>query len=176
MLFLISYYYLKNARLFELSRAFSGPPGFPIIGNAWSFLFLKPEEFFGIVDNFFTKYAVNGTFKLWFATDLELFMSNEKDVKEILSKLVHMEKSREYDFLLPWLNEGLLTSKGRKWFQRRRILTPAFHFKILEQFTEIFNRQGDTMVDILRKNYLNKEFDFYHLINLATLDVICGMC
>ena len=55
-------------------------------------------------------------------------------------------KSDEYDFIKPWLGTGLLTSTGKKLSNRRKIITPTFHFKILEQFVEIFDEQSDTFV------------------------------
>ncbi|KAJ3659331.1 hypothetical protein Zmor_011021 [Zophobas morio] len=68
--------------------------------------------------------------------DFELILSNPK----------HMEKSDIYNVFHGWLGTGLLTSTGEKWLNRRRILTPAFHFSILQQFVEIFNRQTDDLV------------------------------
>ena len=52
-----------------------------------------------------------------------------------------LNKSKEYDYLQDWLATGLLTSSDRKWQTRRKMLTPAFHFKILEDALAIFNEQ-----------------------------------
>lgn len=53
------------------------------------------------------------------------------------------------------------------------MLTPAFHFKILEDFVAVFNEQSSILIDKLNKN-VKKEFDVFPLITLCTLDVICG--
>lgn len=68
---------------------------------------------------------------------------------------------------------GLLLSSGRKWHQRRKIITPSFHFKILEHFTEVMERQGQTFVSNLKK-LEGQPFDFFPQISLYALDVICG--
>ncbi|KXJ70559.1 hypothetical protein RP20_CCG023150 [Aedes albopictus] len=62
---------------------------------------------------------------------------------------------------------------GEKWFQRRRIITPTFHFKILEQFVTVFNREAETMVDLMRKHVGGKEFDVYSYVTLMALDSVC---
>lgn len=61
-----------------------------------------------------------------------------KDVERILASSKHIEKSIIYQILHPFLKTGLLTSGGKKWFTRRRMLTPTFHFKILKEFCDIF--------------------------------------
>lgn len=68
---------------------------------------------------------------------------------------------------------GLLLSSGRKWHQRRKIITPSFHFKILEHFTEIMESQGQVFVSNLKKTE-GQHFDFFPAISLYALDVICG--
>eukprot|EP00069_Balaena_mysticetus_P014949 bmy_22450T0 len=50
-----------------------------------------------------------------------------------------------YDFLMPWLGDGLLLSAGDKWNRHRHMLTPAFHFNILKPYMKIFTKSADIM-------------------------------
>jgi len=70
-------------------------------------------------------------------------------------------------------------NSGAKWKSRRRMLTPAFHFQILDDFMQVFNVQSRILCDLLntkcseqRPNY--GEFDIFPYILNCTLDVICG--
>lgn len=62
---------------------------------------------------------------------------------------------------------------GSKWHQRRKMLTPTFHFKILEDFVHVFNEQSKILVEKLSKE-VGQDFDIFPFITLCTLDVICG--
>ena len=42
------------------------------------------------------------------------------------------------------------SSTGSKWKKRRRLLTPAFHYGILEDFAEVFQEQAKIFVEILQ--------------------------
>lgn len=92
----------------------------------------------------------------------------------ILSSSKHIDKSVEYDYLHPWLGTGLLTSFGSKWHSRRKILTPAFHFKILDDFIEIFHEQATILVEKLRTEVGKGSFNAFPYVTHCTLDVICG--
>lgn len=63
---------------------------------------------------------------------------------------------------------------GSKWKTRRKMITPTFHFKILDQFLEVFNASGDILVDKLSQEVGKPSTDLYPYINLFSLDVICG--
>ena len=44
------------------------------------------------------------------------------------------------------LGDGLLVSKGAKWFRNRRLLTPAFHFEILKGYMDVYNDCTEKML------------------------------
>ena len=45
-----------------------------------------------------------------------------------------------YPLFEDWLGKGLVTNNGESWQQRRKFLTPAFHFQILKDFLPIINK------------------------------------
>ncbi|RZF46867.1 hypothetical protein LSTR_LSTR008248 [Laodelphax striatellus] len=93
--------------------------------------------------------------------------------KVALKSTVNITKSMAYDFLYDWLGTGLLTSTGKKWHERRKMITPAFHFGILEDFVEIFGEKSKLLVNLLGKQEFGKEFDIYPMITNCALDIIC---
>ena len=64
---------------------------------------------------------------------------------------------------------------GEKWRNRRKILTPAFHFKILEDFIDVFVDQSSILVKKLKREVGNESsFNIFPYVTLCTLDIICG--
>ncbi|KAK4317687.1 hypothetical protein Pmani_011248 [Petrolisthes manimaculis] len=111
--------------------------------------------------------------KLWFGPDPLVILSSPRAAEAVLSSSRHIEKSNDYHYLHSWLGTGLLTSSGSKWHSRRKLLTPAFHFKILEDCLEVFDRQATLLVDRLRPRADGQPFDILSHIALCTLDIIC---
>jgi hypothetical protein len=60
------------------------------------------------------------------------------------------------------------------------MLTPTFHFKILEDFIDIFNKQSVVLVEKLKEAHQDMVANNRDRINLfpyvarCTLDIICG--
>lgn len=92
----------------------------------------------------------------------------------ILSSNTLIHKSRNYDLLVPWLGRGLLTNGGEGWHQKRKLLTPAFHFKILSTFKGPMEDCCNILIDQLNEVADGRTIDFYPYITLFALDVICG--
>ncbi|KAL1423614.1 hypothetical protein MTO96_020991 [Rhipicephalus appendiculatus] len=85
-----------------------------------------------------------------------------------------LQKSIEYTWLHPWLGTGLLTSTGAKWKSRRRMLTPAFHFRILEDFLPVMNEHSVVFNDLLKQHVGKPDgVDIVPSVARCTLDVIC---
>lgn len=54
------------------------------------------------------------------------------------------------------------------------MITPTFHFQILEQFIDVFHSNGTILIDKLRKHLGESSFDVFPYITLCALDIICG--
>ncbi|XP_031638529.1 cytochrome P450 4d1-like [Contarinia nasturtii] len=167
--FLRFHYTLIHA--FRLSWKINGPTALPLIGNGFMFWTDSSAEIFGI---FLKILKAHGEyFRIWFGPELNVVISNPKDIEILLSSSRHIDKSTMYNFLKPWLNEGLLLSKGKKWYDRRKAITPAFHFNILEKFVEVFDRLGNTVVDKLKTYEVTDDVELYPIAVLYALDVMC---
>ncbi|KAJ8937565.1 hypothetical protein NQ318_000106 [Aromia moschata] len=144
-------------------------------------------------------------YKLWLGPRLHLMMSKPEYLEHLLNSNIHLAKSDGYDLFRPWLGDGLLVSRaqkrhktiranishqllvgqtisqwlyviGAKWKSRRKMITPTFHFKILEEFMITFNKQFDVLLDILSekvKENPGESIEICELVNLASLDIIC---
>jgi cytochrome P450 len=63
---------------------------------------------------------------------------------------------------------------GQKWKSHRKLITPTFHMKILEQYVNVFNSNSDILIKQLSSCVSGSEFDIYPYITLCALDNICG--
>ncbi|KAM7430272.1 Cytochrome P450 4V2 [Porites harrisoni] len=74
-----------------------------------------------------------------------------------------------------WItNKGLLISEGSKWRTRRKLITPTFHFRILNDFLQVFEEQAAILVTRLEKHVGKGVFNLMPFISLCTLDIICS--
>lgn len=100
-------------------------------------------------------------------------ISDPKLYEKVLSSTTHyLRKNIMYDFLKPWLRQGLIISASTYWHKHRKVITPAFHFKILEQFVEVFDRQCQIMIGKLNDRADGSVIDIIKYINLMALDII----
>ena len=72
------------------------------------------------------------------------------------------------------LQNNIFTSEGEKWHTRRKILTPAFHFNILQKYLEILIDHGVKIADSLNKNENKNKVDLISFLTYHTLSAICG--
>lgn len=133
---------------------------------------------FTVVFQRFVDYAIkNGPNSvLWgIGNHIEFIITNPLDIETILTAKVQTKKASGYEYLQEWLGTGLLTTHGEAWFKMRKILTPAFHFKILENFIDVFNRHNKILVKVLRTEMNSREpINIYKYITQCALDNVCG--
>ncbi|XP_030835600.1 cytochrome P450 4V2 isoform X1 [Strongylocentrotus purpuratus] len=172
---ILTYFLAKILRVFHLISKFDGPPALPIVGNAHLF-HQDAREFFMQIEDWVNEYRPksNGRMRLWLGPVPVCFTFNCRDFEVVMSSSRHIKKGYVYTFLHPWLGRGLLTSTGQKWFHRRKLLTPTFHFSILQNFMDVFNEQSFIMAKKMEKFADQSEpFNIFPQITYCVLDIIC---
>lgn len=167
-------YRLKFKRLIELTRDLGTPPSWPVVGHALQLIGKAPHELVQTLGHYIDVYAKDHTLKVWLGPELNVLMGDPKDLEVVLGTVRFNEKAGEYKALEPWLKEGLLISTGCKWQKRRKIITPAFHFRILEEFVDIFEHESRVLLKNLERHRQQHGFDLSEWIDLFTMDTICG--
>jgi len=143
-----------------------------LFGNAGRFL-VPREEMAGAIQKYMEGFSNFPLCRIWIGNSARVGCLKASSAEAILTSSVQIDKAGDYDSLVPWLGTGLLTSTGAKWHSRRKLLTPTFHFKILEDFLLVINEQANVLIgDVLRKREANKTFDVYPLLCRCTLDTI----
>ncbi|XP_024873026.1 cytochrome P450 4C1-like [Temnothorax curvispinosus] len=170
LIVLVYNYYVHHGRNGKLINLIPGPVGYPISGNVldymcsreeqWKLLITIPDKYYPIL-------------KVWCFFTPVVSIRHPDDLETILSSTKHIDKSMIYDMLLPWFGTGLLTSKGSKWHMRRKILTPTFHFNILQQFVEILIEEGEYMTRSLKNAGGTVVKDLVPFVSEHTLNAIC---
>lgn len=167
-------YHRNRTRMVSLINRIPGPPSLPFFGNAIE-INVEHDELLARMIGMTKLYGRRaGVIRVWVANTPYIIVARPDGVESILSSSKHIDKSADYSYLHPWLGTGLLTSAGQKWRNRRKILTPAFHFKILEDFVDVFVDQSSILVKKLKREVGNEcGFNIFPYVTLCTLDIIC---
>ncbi|XP_047096721.1 cytochrome P450 4C1-like isoform X2 [Schistocerca piceifrons] len=143
----------------------------PFIGTTYIAFLTKREDRMRKFDEVIKRFGP--IFRSWIGPYPSIMIQKPEYLEKIMSSSELIEKSTFYSFLYPWLGEGLLTSSGSKWHMHRKMITPAFHFRILDNFVEIFAENGEVLVEKLKPKANGKTFDIYPFITRCALDIIC---
>ncbi|XP_011558236.2 cytochrome P450 4d2 [Plutella xylostella] len=102
----------------------------------------------------------------------QVIITKTEDIELILSSNVLIEKNFVYKFLEPWFGNGLLILTGKKWRSHRKMLTPAFHFKILESYVEVFQEEAQLLADQLLDQG-DGDIEMSHITSQRSLFALC---
>ncbi|XP_017132321.2 uncharacterized protein LOC108149343 [Drosophila elegans] len=140
-------------------------------GNNFDLLSFTSESIF----NFMRKACAEakGRNYLWYFFKAPMYnVVRAEEAEEVFQSPKLITKNMIYDLLKPFLGEGLLTSTDQKWHSRRKTLTPAFHFNVLQSFLTIFKEECNKLVKILNQS-LDNELDLNQVIPQFTLNNVC---
>ncbi|XP_049440288.1 cytochrome P450 4A4-like isoform X2 [Epinephelus fuscoguttatus] len=112
-------------------------------------------------------------FPVWFGPFVCFLNIHHPDYVKTTMATTEQKTDLIYRFMTSWIGEGLLVSKGQKWFRNRRLLTPGFHYDVLKPYTNLMADSAQTMLDKW-KSYANtgESFELFEHVSLMTLDTI----
>lgn len=115
----------------------------------------------------------DGIFQFWIGLQPFVVLHTAETIEPLLSSNLNIDKTEEYHFMNAILGEGLLTSSGAKWRKRRKMLTPAFHFRVLESCMTIFNDQARVLLHKLHESSHLDYVDIFPMMIHCSLDILC---
>ncbi|PNF35384.1 Cytochrome P450 4C1 [Cryptotermes secundus] len=162
----------KRARLIRLVDKIPGPPSYPFVGSELSLLLAPRNKQWGLLQMRLRKYQP--IMRTWVGPIAVVHLTRPEHIEILLSSTRHLEKSFAYKFIEPWLGTGLLTATGgQKWHVHRKMITPTFHFSILDSFVEVFSEKSEILVKKLQKEVGSPGFDMFPYVTHCALDIIC---
>lgn len=145
-------------RNFVLAWKIKGPTLYPFVGN-WNVLLMNNGRYNNYILHpcvtcltsptvqFFPFLRAcarqfNGVFRLWSFGIIHVQATRAREAEILMNSSAHAKKPYIYKILHDFLGLGLLNSNGEKWRDRRKMLTPTFHFNILKNLTAIFKEES----------------------------------
>ncbi|XP_029636405.2 cytochrome P450 4V2 isoform X1 [Octopus sinensis] len=130
------------------------------------------KDLYRCIMQFSEEYREHGLLCLWICFQPVILVFKDKYVHDVIGNTKHIEKNLFYKLLEPWLGNGLLTSTGSKWFKSRKMLTPSFHYNILNNFLTVMQNQSNILCKKLDKMVGKGEFNIRPYITNFALDTI----
>eukprot|EP00116_Pleurobrachia_bachei_P003899 sb/3464161/ len=147
LVFLFWFYFIRNT---------SGVP----ITPGWKYLTGHMHHFMGITKETLHKYEemyfdITDPAKHGPVTHMKFFnvsnmsLNTAQTAEPLLKCNVNVNKSFQYDEFTDFLKGSVLILPGTEWYTRRKMLTPAFHFTILDDFVTTIRRHAEFLISDL---------------------------
>lgn len=144
---------------------------YPLIGTTYMVFGVDRNDMFKVFHGILTRYPYIN--RSWIGILPEVNLRKAEYIEKVISASKHLQKPFGYEYLKNWLGEGLLTSTGDHWHKHRKIITPTFHFSILETFCEIFSEKSKILVEQLSHHAdTDKTINIHQYVTRAALDII----
>ncbi|XP_037029512.1 cytochrome P450 4V2-like [Bradysia coprophila] len=170
-------YLVRNSKTRSEFSKLPQPAGkLPVVGH--SLLLLKrgvdiTESSFEAFYKYAVEYHEFGLYAFALAFQPTVHIFSAEHFEKLMTSNTHINKSTSYSPLRPWLGTGLIVSGGDKWHKDRKSLTPAFHFKIMDEFNPLINKHARVLCDKI-KTTLNMEVtNCVATLSACALDTIC---
>ncbi|XP_054707900.1 cytochrome P450 4V2-like [Uloborus diversus] len=114
-----------------------------------------------------------GMFAVWLPFRPYVVIHNADWIKMVINHPDALDKAAPYSLMTCLFGDGLLLSNGKKWFHRRKQITPAFHMEILKSYVTIFNEQSESAVSRLKDLIHQPWVNIDKLLSQCSLGILC---
>ncbi|OXB78944.1 UNVERIFIED_CONTAM: hypothetical protein H355_013824 [Colinus virginianus] len=162
-------FYQERKKIVKALEAFPGPPKHWLYGHN---RLITGNNILDLIVSLGEEYPY--AFPRWFGPVLpSLIVHHPEYAKTILGR-GDPKSPVPYHFLVPWIGKGLLILSGDKWFQHRKLLTPAFHYDVLKSYVPLMSDSVKVMLNKWEKNIMQKKnsIELFQDVNLMALDSI----
>ncbi|KAJ6637025.1 Cytochrome P450 4C1 [Pseudolycoriella hygida] len=164
-------WYKKRAAIIKAIDEIPGSKAYPIVGTTYQVFGVERKNIFKTFHGILSSYPYIS--RSWIGFKPEINIRKAEYIEKVINANKNMQKGFVYDYVKIWLGDGLLISTGDKWHKHRKIITPTFHFSILESFCEIFAEKSKILVDQLSRHAESGALiNIHRYITRAALDII----
>ncbi|KFP88465.1 Cytochrome P450 4B1, partial [Apaloderma vittatum] len=164
----VAQFYRERRKLIKALEAFPGPPKHWLYGNNH---LITADNILNQMVSWGEEYPY--AFPRWFGPLVpSLIIHHPEYAKSILGQ-TDCKPKIPYKFFIPWIGQGLLVLEGSKWFQHRKLLTPAFHYDVLKSYVSLMSDSVKVMLDKWEKKTTErKSVEIFQDVSLMALDSI----
>ncbi|XP_077506362.1 cytochrome P450 4V2-like [Amblyomma americanum] len=103
-----------------------------------------------------------------------LIAATPKALEPVLNNSQNLNKAFLYKMMKPWIGNGILIIDKSLWRSRRKLITPAFHFRVMDDYAPIMNRRAREM--LCKLDAVGTEFfDVLPIMRLAAFGILFGL-
>ncbi|XP_058117982.1 cytochrome P450 4d2-like [Anopheles ziemanni] len=158
------------ANLLKKLPNFRAVPSLPLLGSALLFRDTTPDGIVRTMTKFHRQYGKNLLLQE-LGNEFKLLTIDPRVIEQVMQTR-NIKKTKLYRFLSPWIGNSSVSLDGERWLTRRKIISPVFHYKMLNDFILTMVAQADVLVEKLRGNVGGSDFDIYLPVRYCTMDVI----
>ncbi|XP_001604044.1 cytochrome P450 4C1 [Nasonia vitripennis] len=173
--FVISRWIYEYVGLRQKLSTIPGPTLLPFVGIVLERMRIPKEDVWQWFNDLCFKFE-SGMVLAWVGTQPIVILRRPQQMEVILPSNTLITKAATYDYMKPWLGDGLVTSTGELWFSHRRLITPAFHFGVLEEYGAVMREKVEIFKECIEselKTDPKAPINIFGLVVKYTLDTIC---
>ncbi|XP_053671495.1 cytochrome P450 4d2-like [Anopheles nili] len=161
----------RAASLVKQLPNFQTLPSVPLLGSAHLFKDTSPDGILRTLVDCHHRYGKNLVLQE-LGNEFKLLISEPRVIEQVMQAKTIL-KPKFYRFLQPWIGLSSVLLSGERWSTRRKLINPAFHYKMLDDFLHTMIAQADVLVQKLSQHANGTDCDIYEPLRYCAMDIIC---